>query len=56
MTIGVDIIDGEPADSCDENAFGEEDAGGCCDTRRGAQGSIPLVLFVAAMLRRRRRR
>lgn len=56
MTIGVDIIDGDPADSCDENAFGEEDGGGCCDTRRGAQGSIPLVLFVAAMLRRRRRR
>jgi len=37
-------------------AFGDADTGGCCDSRRGAGGSIPLALFVLGMLGRRRRK
>lgn len=55
LTIPVLIDDGSPDGSCDPLAFGEDAGGGCCDTRRSARGSIPLVLFVALALRRRRR-
>ena len=55
VTAAVMIEDGSPDGSCDEHAFGEDAGGGCCDTRRNANGSIPLVLFVAFALRRRRR-
>jgi endonuclease G len=55
VTLAFQIVDGDPADSCDPAAFGDMSGGGCCDTRRDARGSIPLLLFVAAMLLRRRR-
>lgn len=51
-TIPIDIADGEPADSCDLEAF---DSGGCCDSGRSAGGSLPLGIGVLALLRRRRR-
>lgn len=54
LTIPIDIVDGEPPDSCDVNAFGGE-GGGCCDTRRSAGGSIPLAMVVLLALRRRRK-
>jgi uncharacterized protein (TIGR03382 family) len=54
LKIPVIIADGDPEDECDPTAFGS-DGGGCCDTRRSASGSLPLALFVAVVLRRRRR-
>ncbi|HEY5950705.1 MAG TPA: trypsin-like serine protease [Kofleriaceae bacterium] len=54
VKIPILIADGDPPDSCDVNDFGG-DGGGCCDTRRGAGGSIPLALFVVLVLRRRRK-
>jgi secreted trypsin-like serine protease len=54
LRVPITIQDGSPPDSCDVNDFGGED-GGCCDTRRSAGGSIPLALFVALVLRRRRK-
>jgi hypothetical protein len=54
--IAVLIEDGDPADDCDETEFGVETGGGCCDTRRSANGSLPLVLVVGLLLVRRRRR
>ena len=51
-TIGLDITDGEPADSCDVEDF---DSGGCCDSGRSAGGSLPLGIGVLMLLRRRRR-
>jgi endonuclease G len=55
VRVPIIIQDGSPPDSCDLNNFGGEEGGGCCDTRRGAGGSIPLALFVALVLRRRRK-
>jgi hypothetical protein len=52
VRIPIVIADGEPADDCDVNDFGDE--GGCCDTRRSSSGSIPLALAVLLVLRRRR--
>ncbi len=54
VVVGISVEDGDPDDDCDPTAFGD-DGGGCCDTRRSAEGSIPLVMFVALALRRRRR-
>lgn len=51
-TIGLDITDGEPADSCNVEDF---DSGGCCDSGRSAGGSLPLGIGVLLLLRRRRR-
>jgi endonuclease G len=51
-TIGLDITEGEPADSCDVEDF---DSGGCCDSGRSAAGSLPLGIGVLLLLRRRRR-
>jgi uncharacterized protein (TIGR03382 family) len=48
------IADGSPPDDCDPTDFGG-DNGGCCDTRRGAGGSIPLAMLVLLVLRRRRK-
>jgi endonuclease G len=53
LDVGIVIEDGDPDGDCDPTAFGDD--GGCCDTRRSAKGSLPLVLFVALVLRRRRR-
>ncbi len=55
LKIPILIADGEPDDDCDPTDFGS--SGGCCDTRHGASGaagSIPLALFLALALRRRR--
>lgn len=52
LRIPILIADGDPDGDCDPTDFG---GGGCCDTRRSASGSIPLALFVAVVLRRRRR-
>lgn len=52
--VGVLVQEGEGADDCDPEAFGD-DGGGCCDTRRSAGGSIPLGLAVLLVLRRRRK-
>jgi endonuclease G len=52
--VSVLMQDGEAADDCDPEAFGD-DGGGCCDTRRSAGGSIPLALVVLLALRRRRK-
>jgi endonuclease G len=54
LTIPITIEDGAPPRSCDVDAF-SVDAGGCCDSGRGAAGSIPLSLAVLVGLRRRRR-
>ncbi len=54
VPIPILIADGSPPDDCDETAFGDD--GGCCDSRRGAGGSIPLALIVLGLLGRRRRR
>jgi secreted trypsin-like serine protease len=51
-TIALDIIEGEPADSCDVDDF---DSGGCCDSGRSAGGWWPLGIGVLLLLRRRRR-
>ncbi|HEY5926568.1 MAG TPA: trypsin-like serine protease, partial [Kofleriaceae bacterium] len=51
VKVPIVIADATPPDSCDEKNFGGE-GGGCCDTRRGAGGSIPLALFVLLVLRR----
>jgi hypothetical protein len=56
ITVGIEILDGSPDADCDPTAFGDgSDGGGCCDTRRNAGGSLPLALFVAIVLGRRRR-
>jgi len=56
INVGVLIEDGDPDDDCDPMAFGDDGGGGgCCDTRRSASGALPLALFVAFGLRRRRR-
>lgn len=52
VTIPVVIQDGDPGADCSVDDF---DSGGCCDSRRGAGGSLPLALGVLAVLRRRRR-
>jgi secreted trypsin-like serine protease len=54
ITIPITIMDGAPGQKCDVNAFGDSGAGGCCDTGRGAGGSIPLSIIALMMLRRRR--
>lgn len=59
LSIPIAIAQAEAPDSCDETAFGDgsgDASGGCCDSRRGAGGSIPLALFVLGVLGRRRRR
>jgi endonuclease G len=54
LTVPVNIVDGDPDDDCDPEAFGE-DGGGCCSASRDASGSISLAAFVLLVLRRRRR-
>ncbi len=54
--IAILIEDGDPADDCDPTEYGVETGGGCCDTRRSANGSLPLILVVGLLLVRRRRR
>ena len=57
VKVNVLIKDGDPQSHCDVNDFGDGlDSGGCCDTRRGAGGALPLSLGVLAVLLRRRRR
>lgn len=52
VTIPVVIQDGAPpVEPCSLEGF----EGGCCDSRRGARGSLPLALGVLVVLRRRRR-
>ncbi|HSD89998.1 MAG TPA: trypsin-like serine protease [Kofleriaceae bacterium] len=53
VKIAIKITDGDPPSDCDPTDFG--DTGGCCDARRSSGGSIPLALFVGALLLRRRR-
>jgi endonuclease G len=54
VTVPVNIVDGDPSDDCDPEAFGDE-AAGCCSASRDASGSITLAAFVLLVLRRRRR-
>jgi endonuclease G len=54
MKVAVNIVDGDPNDDCDPEAFGD-DGGGCCSASRDASGSISLAAFVLLVLRRRRR-
>lgn len=54
LKVPVNIVDGDPDDDCDPEAFGEE-GGGCCSASRDARGSIVLAGFVLLVLRRRRR-
>lgn len=54
VTVPITLDDGEPASSCEVDAF-EEEGGGCCDSRRHADGSIALGIGLVAVLRRRRR-
>lgn len=53
----VSVAGNEPVSgTCDPNAFGEGDGGGCCDSGgQGAGGSALLSLFALVMFRRRRR-
>lgn len=53
LTVPVNIVDGDPDDDCDPEAFGDD--GGCCSASRDASGSISLAAFVLLVLRRRRR-
>lgn len=50
VRIPIQILDGEPDAACSVDDFD----GGCCDSGRGAGGSLPLALGVLAVLRRRR--
>ncbi|MBL0216346.1 MAG: trypsin-like serine protease [Myxococcales bacterium] len=52
-TIPIEIMDGEPADSCDLTDF---DSGGCCDSGRSAGGSLWLGIGVLGLLVAGRRR
>ena len=55
VQIPIVVEDGEPPlEPCSVDDF--EYGIGCCDGGRGARGSLPLALGVAALLRRRRRR
>jgi uncharacterized protein (TIGR03382 family) len=54
VKVPVTIVDGDPDDDCDPEAFGD-DGGGCCSASRDASGSIALAAFVLLVLRRRRR-
>jgi secreted trypsin-like serine protease len=51
VRIPVTVADGQPDGECDVEDF----SGGCCDSGRGARGSLPLALGVLLVLRRRRR-
>lgn len=53
VKVPVEIVDGDPDDDCDPEAFGD-DGGGCCSASRDASGSITLAAFVLLVLRRRR--
>ncbi len=52
VRIPVLVEDGDPGADCSIDDF--EDGGGCCDSGRGARGSLPLALGVLLVLRRRR--
>ncbi len=55
VTISVAGNEAVPG-TCDPNAFGEGEGGGCCDSGgKGAGGSALLSLFALVMFRRRRR-
>ncbi len=50
------IIDGEPGDDCDPQAFGDFDGGGCCSAGGDGASAAPLAVLVVIGCARRRRR